>query len=81
MTFSAAIEPSNQIADVRFDAQEMYVLLQDDPEISVPLWWYPRLLRATPEQRNDWQISAVRRCAPLARHRRGPGRARLPDRR
>ena len=29
----------------------MHVLLQDGREISVPLWWYPRLLHATPEQR------------------------------
>jgi hypothetical protein len=40
----------HRIADVRFD-----VLLQDGREIAVPLWWYPRLLRATPE-RNHWQI-------------------------
>jgi hypothetical protein len=56
MTSSAAVEASNQIADVCFDDRRMYVLLQDGREISVPLWWYPRLLRATPEQRNNWQI-------------------------
>ena len=44
------------IADVRFDDERMYVLLQDGREIAVPLWWYPRLLRATSEQRNNWQI-------------------------
>jgi hypothetical protein len=34
----------------------MYVLVQDGREISVPLWWYPRLQRATPEQRRNWEI-------------------------
>jgi Protein of unknown function (DUF2442) len=47
---------NNRIADVRLDEQWMDVLLQDSREISVPLWWYPRLLRATPEQRNNWEI-------------------------
>jgi hypothetical protein len=47
---------SNQVANVRFDDRCMCVLLQDGREISVPLWWYPRLLRATPEQRNNWEI-------------------------
>jgi hypothetical protein len=55
MTLAEA-DASNQIADVRFDDRRMYVLLQDGREISVPLWWYPRLLRATPEQRNSWEI-------------------------
>jgi hypothetical protein len=55
MTSSAAVDASNQIADVRFDDRRMYVLLQDGREISVPLWWYPRLLRATPAQRNNWE--------------------------
>jgi hypothetical protein len=35
----------------------MHVLLQDGREISVPLWWYPRLLKATPEQRERWEIT------------------------
>jgi hypothetical protein len=46
----------NWIVDARFDDSRIYVLLQDGREISVPLWWYPRLLRVTPEQRNNWQI-------------------------
>jgi Protein of unknown function (DUF2442) len=56
MTSSAEADANNQIADVRFDDRRMYVLLQDGREIAVPLWWYPRLLRATPGQRNNWEI-------------------------
>jgi Protein of unknown function (DUF2442) len=56
MISSVEADANNQIADVRFDDCRMYVLLQDSREISVPLWWYPRLLRATPQQRNNWEI-------------------------
>jgi len=56
MTSLAEADGSNGIADVRFDERRMHVRLQDGREISVPLWWYPRLLRATPEQRNKWEI-------------------------
>jgi hypothetical protein len=57
MTSSADVEKRNQIADVRFDRERMHVSLRDGREISVPLWWYPRLLKATPEQREKWQIT------------------------
>jgi len=57
MTSSADLENRNQIADVRFDRERMHVLLQDGREISVPLWWYPRLLNATPGQRERWEIT------------------------
>jgi hypothetical protein len=56
MTSSVEAENHNQIADVRFDRERMHVLLRDGREISVPLWWYPRLLHATPEQREKWEI-------------------------
>ena len=56
MTSLAEAERRDLIADVRFDGERMYVLLHDGREISVPLWWYPRLQRATPEQRRNWEI-------------------------
>jgi hypothetical protein len=30
--------------------------LNDGRSISVPLAWYPRLLRATPAERNNWRL-------------------------
>jgi hypothetical protein len=42
--------------DVRFSTKAMSVLLADGREISVPLEWYPRLQRATPEQRSNWRL-------------------------
>ena len=32
--------------------------LMDGRTISVPLDWYPRLVHATPEERNNWKIHA-----------------------
>ena len=56
MTISERPEPDNRVETVRFDAERMYVRLRDGREISVPLWWYPRLLNATPGQRENWEI-------------------------
>lgn len=36
--------------------RELIVSLVDERRISVPLWWYPRLLSATPAQRRSLQI-------------------------
>jgi len=35
----------------------MWVELTDDRTLGVPLSWFPRLLEATPEQRNDYELS------------------------
>ena len=43
---------------VRFDADSMWVNLADGRVIGVPLAWFPRLLRATPEQRDQVRISS-----------------------
>jgi hypothetical protein len=48
--------PDNRIETVRFERERMHVRLRDGREISVPLWWYPRLLHATPAQRANWEI-------------------------
>ncbi|RFB81464.1 DUF2442 domain-containing protein [Methylovirgula sp. 4M-Z18] len=42
---------------VRFDDAQMWVELEDGRTIGVPLVWFPRLLRGTPEQRSDYFIS------------------------
>lgn len=43
--------------DVHFDEERMYICLTDEREISVPLKWFPILLNATPEQRNNWKLA------------------------
>jgi Protein of unknown function (DUF2442) len=47
--------PGERVKGVRFDADMLTVDLLDGRTISVPLAWYPRLLRATPAQRKNWK--------------------------
>lgn len=43
---------------VRFDADSMWVELSDGRMLGVPLAWFPRLLRATPEEREQVRLSS-----------------------
>ena len=43
---------------VRFDEDSMWVDLSDGRTIGVPLAWFPRLLRATAEERGQVRISS-----------------------
>ena len=43
--------------DVRFEPDTMWVGLSDGRTLGVPLAWFPRLLRATPEQLATCRIS------------------------
>jgi hypothetical protein len=45
-----------RVADVETTDDDLKVRLMDGRVISVPLAWYPRLLHATPSQRNNWEI-------------------------
>ena len=38
------------------DPDELHVRLTDGRHISTPIWWYPRLLGATPAQRNHVEL-------------------------
>jgi Protein of unknown function (DUF2442) len=42
---------------VRFDEHTMWVDLSDGRNLGVPLAWFPRLLNATPAQRQQVEIS------------------------
>lgn len=42
---------------LRFDSETLWVELQDGRTFGVPLAWFPRLLRATSEQRLRFEIS------------------------
>jgi len=44
---------------VRFDEDTMWVELTDGPTLGVPLAWFPRLLRATPVEREQVELSRV----------------------
>ena len=55
MSFSS-IEVQPLAVDVSCNSDMLQVVLADGRAISVPLEWYPRLLEATPKERNDWQL-------------------------
>lgn len=42
---------------LRFDENNMWVELTDGRTVGVPLAWFPRLLHASPEQREDYELS------------------------
>lgn len=42
---------------LRFDENNMWVELIDGRTVGVPLAWFPRLLHASPEQREDYELS------------------------
>jgi Protein of unknown function (DUF2442) len=44
---------------VRFDEDSMWVELTDGRTLGVPLAWFPRLLRATPVERQHVEISRL----------------------
>lgn len=51
-----ALAADERVADVEVTDDELSVRLMDGRTISVPLVWYPRLLNASKEQRDNWQI-------------------------
>jgi uncharacterized protein DUF2442 len=42
--------------DIRFTKNAIHVVLADGREVSAPLQWFPRLLRATVKQRAKWEL-------------------------
>jgi len=48
-----------RVKSVRCTKDTLVVDLADGRSISVPLAWFPRLQSATPQQRNDWQLSGA----------------------
>lgn len=49
------IKAGESVKNVHFTEDTLSVDLMDGRTITVPLAWYPRLLHATPEQRNNWE--------------------------
>ena len=52
-------DPGERVGSVRFSADSIHVELEDGRVISAPLAFYPRLLAASVEQLEHWQISAA----------------------
>lgn len=75
--------------EARCDGTHLHVSLADGRSLSAPLWWYPRLLGASPEARNivefmpmglHWPaIDEDISVASILRGQKAPG-AREPER-
>lgn len=55
------LEPKagERVKEVRFTDDAISVDIFDGRTITVPIAWYPRLLHATPEQRQNWKIAGA----------------------
>ncbi len=51
-----ALAADERVAGVEFTQDALSVTLMDGRTISVPLVWFPKLLKATTAQRKNWQI-------------------------
>ena len=55
-TATSAQHPGERVRDVHCTADTLTVDLADGRQVSAPLAWYPRLLSATAEERENWRI-------------------------
>jgi hypothetical protein len=51
--------PGERVLEVICTEDKLTVDLADGRSISVPLAWYPRLLHATPVERDNWEIAGA----------------------
>ena len=56
MSFSPSTA-DERVLDVQSTDDALSVSLHDGRIITVPLAWYPRLLSATPAQRQNWKVA------------------------
>ena len=49
-------ERTLEVADVFFGEGHFGFVMKDGRRIEAPLWWYPALHAASPEQRTKWEI-------------------------
>jgi hypothetical protein len=54
-----AAAADERVKAVRISDDVLTVDLMDGRTISVPLAWYPRLMNATPKQRERWEIAGA----------------------
>ena len=53
-TLVLEVDPS--MVDIAVTADQLTVTLADGRRLVVPLTWYPRLLRASPTEQQNWQL-------------------------
>jgi hypothetical protein len=55
MSTLTAVKADERVKDVHVTSDTLTVSLFDGRVISVPLFWYPRLLKATAKQWGEWE--------------------------
>lgn len=53
---NTSIKSIPKAIDLWFTADMLYVRLEDGREVGVPLEWFPKLIKATAEQRKNWRL-------------------------
>ena len=56
---TSTLMTDERVMDVTVDEDSLTVALMDGRAISVPLAWYPRLLHASPAQRQNWKVAGA----------------------
>jgi hypothetical protein len=56
---SFMVNPGERVMNVSSTDEVLVVELEDGRTISVPLTWYPRLLHASQQDRDDWQVAGA----------------------
>jgi hypothetical protein len=56
MTSSPDYPEKDRPVEAWCDLHHVHVRLADGRQVSTPLWWYPRLLQATPAERNTVEL-------------------------
>ncbi len=52
----ATIDVQPRVRKVEFSDKMFTVFIEDGRVVSVPIQWYPRLLNATAEEKNNWRV-------------------------
>ncbi len=53
---NTSIESIPKATDLWFTVDMLYVRLEDGRDVGVPMEWFPKLLKATTEQKNNWRL-------------------------
>jgi hypothetical protein len=56
---SFMVNPGERVTDVALTEDRLIVDLADGRTVSVPLAWFPRLLHATSQERDNWEIAGA----------------------